>query len=118
VWQIRAGHHWDTASWALQVITGVGILVMASIHMWVVLTDLPVLAEKSGARVVGEYLWIYIPFIVFAEFHTTTGLYRMAVKWGIASRHVAHRILLVWTLAVLALGFAILIAFYRVGGDV
>ena len=118
IWQVRTGHHWDTFSWAVQVITGVGLLVMASIHMWVILTELPILAEKSGARVTAQYLWIDIPFIVFSGLHTTTGLYRIAVKWGIASRRVAHGFLIAWTITVLGLGFATLTAFYRLGGDV
>ncbi|MBI2166115.1 MAG: succinate dehydrogenase/fumarate reductase cytochrome b subunit [Chloroflexi bacterium] len=113
---IRSTRHLDTWTWAFQIVSGVALLGLVAIHLWVILTDLPVQATKSGARVFQIYLWLYIPFILIVESHMSIGIYRMAVKWGILSRRLAHPILLVWTALVLALGFAILVTLYRVGG--
>lgn len=107
--------HLDTWMWGVQIVTGVAILVLASIHLWVVLTDLPVQALKSGTRVYGTYLWFYVPFIVLVEAHASAGLYRMAVKWGLMRRRWAHIALTVWTAIFLGLGFAILVTLYSIG---
>tara|TARA_B100000315_G_scaffold109165_1_gene100160 strand:- start:794 stop:1078 length:285 start_codon:yes stop_codon:yes gene_type:complete len=93
------------------------LLVLAAIHLWVVLSDLPIEASKSGARVFGVYLVFYIAYIVLVEAHMSIGLYRLSVKWGLLTRPWAHRILTAWTVAVLSLGFAILGALYRIGGS-
>ena len=114
---MRSLRHLDTWTWAAQVLTGIALLALASIHLWVVLADLPIEASKSGARVFGVYLWFYLAFIVVVEAHMSIGLYRLAVKWGLATRPWAHRILTAWTVAILSLGFAILVALYRIGGS-
>jgi fumarate reductase subunit C len=114
---MRSLRHLDTSTWALQIITGIAILVLASIHLWVILTDLPIEAEKSGIRVFARYFWLYAPFIVLIEAHLTFGVYRVAMKWGLLGRRFAHPIFTVWTVGVLALGFAILVELHRVGGD-
>ena len=114
---MRSLRHLDTWTWAAQVLTGIALLALAAIHLWVVLADLPIEASKSGARVFGVYLWFYLAFIVVVEAHMSIGLYRLAVKWGLATRPWAHRILTAWTVAILSLGFAILVALYRIGGS-
>jgi len=112
----RAMRHFDTFTWGIQVVTGIAMAALGSIHLWVILTDLPIEAAKSGARVYGIYLWLYIPFLVAVESHISAGVYRVAVKWSINRRRVLHALLNVWTVAVLALGAAILVALYRLGG--
>ncbi|MBI4234044.1 MAG: succinate dehydrogenase/fumarate reductase cytochrome b subunit [Chloroflexi bacterium] len=114
---MRSLRHLDTWAWAAQALTGVAMLVLVSIHLWVILTDLPIQALKSGARVYGIYLWFYIPFVVLVEAHISLGLYRLATKWGLLSRPWAHGILTAWTAVALGLGGAILFALYRVGGS-
>ncbi|MBI2873105.1 MAG: succinate dehydrogenase/fumarate reductase cytochrome b subunit [Chloroflexi bacterium] len=113
---IRSLKHLDTWTWGFQIVSGVALLAVVAIHLWVVLTDLPIQADKSGARVYQLYLWFYVPFLVLAESHLSIGVYRVAVKWGLLSRRLAHPILLVWTALVLSLGAAILVTLYRVGG--
>ncbi len=114
---VRTLWHLDTWMWGLQIVTGLGILVLVSIHLWVVLTDLPIQALKSGTRVHGVYLWFYIPFILLVEAHASAGLYRMAVKWGWMRRRWAHITLALWTALFLGLGFAILASFYQIGAN-
>jgi len=114
---MRRLRHLDTWTWAFQVVSGAALLVLIAIHLWVILTDVPIEAAKSGARVYGIYLWFYIPFVILVEGHISIGLYRVAVKWGMLSRGWAHVALTPWTAVVLALGFAILATFYAVGGS-
>ncbi len=114
--QVKRYWHLDTWTWMLQLVTGLLILVFAAIHLWVILTDLPIEAAKSGDRVNGVYLGIYIPFVLAVESHISVGLYRVLAKWGLVSRLRAHLALSAWTVVVLALGFTILATFFNIGG--
>lgn len=107
--------HLDTWMWGVQILTGVAILVLVSIHLWIVLTDLPIQALKSGTRVYGIYLWFYVPFLILVEAHASAGLYRIAVKWGLIRRRWAHISFTLWTAIFLGLGFAILVTLYSIG---
>jgi fumarate reductase subunit C len=112
--QLGQMRHLDTYTWVLQVVSGVALVALAAIHLWVVLGTLPIEAVKSGARVNDHYLWLYIPFVLLVEGHISLGLYRIAVKWGILERLRAHLILLGYSAVFLGLGFAILASFYRI----
>ena len=114
----RSMGHLDTWTWLVQVVTGIALFVLASIHVWVVLADLPIESAKSGARVFGVYLWSYIPFVVFVQMHIAVGLYRMVVKWLPLSRMWVRGIATAWMVAAISLGFAILVALYRLGDSV
>lgn len=107
--------HFDTWMWALQLATGAALLLLAAIHLWVVLTDLPIQAAKSGARIYGVYLWFYLPLVLLVEAHASAGLYRIAVKWSPVSRVRAHVALALWMAIFLTLGFAVLAALYGFG---
>jgi len=113
--QLGQLRHLDTWFWAVQVFTAGALIVIGATHLWVVLNDLPIAAAKSGARVYGIYLWFYIPFILLVETHTSMGLYRVAVKWGLLARRRAHIALAVWTAAFWGLGFAILATLFWIG---
>ena len=113
----RAMRHFDTFAWGVQLVSAVVIVALVSVHLWVLLTDLPIEAAKSGARVQGIYLWLYIPLLLAVESHISAGVYRIAVKWGINRRSLLHALLTLWTVLVLALGAAILVVFYRLGGS-
>lgn len=84
IWQhARMMHHGDTWLWVVQVVSAMLILVMGSIHMWVVLTDLPITAAKSAARVQGGFWAVFYLFLLpLAELHVGIGFYRIGVKWG------------------------------------
>lgn len=80
-------HHTDTWLWLIQVITAMVILIMGSIHMWTILTDLPITAAKSAARIQGGFwLVFYLILLPMVELHVGIGFYRIAVKWGFIRR--------------------------------
>lgn len=87
-------HHRDTWFWVGQAITGAVLLVIASIHMWTVLSDLPITAAK-GAHELQNTLWVvfYILLILCAGFHGCVGLYRIGVKWGFVTRATRAKVL-------------------------
>lgn len=119
VWQHarRLGHK-DTWTWLLQIVTGVGILILASIHIWGVLSGWPINARAAATRVQGSYFWLYVILLIFAETHIGVGAYRMFVKWAWIPRMRVSRILTVVTLGIVGLGFAALIVLLlvNVGG--
>ena len=80
-------HHLDTWLWLIQAFTAMIILIMGSIHMWTVLTDLPITAAKSAARIQGGFwLVFYLILLPMVELHVGIGFYRIAVKWGFIKR--------------------------------
>ncbi|MBT3222962.1 MAG: succinate dehydrogenase/fumarate reductase cytochrome b subunit [Proteobacteria bacterium] len=87
-WMMR---HVDTTMWLVQVATAMVILALACIHMWTVLTDFPITAVKSAARVQDPFwLAFYIALLPCAELHLGIGFYRIGVKWGVVGRRGRH----------------------------
>jgi fumarate reductase subunit C len=88
IWQLsRQLRHTDTYLWLVQAATAMIILIMGAIHMWTVLTDLPITAAKSAARIQGGFwLVFYLILLPMIELHVGIGFYRIAVKWGFARR--------------------------------
>jgi fumarate reductase subunit C len=83
----RVFRHTDTWLWLIQVGTAMIILIMGSIHMWTVLTDLPITAAKSAARIQGGFwLVFYLILLPMVELHVGIGFYRIGVKWGFIKR--------------------------------
>lgn len=78
--------HKDTTMWLVQVVTAILILVLGAIHMFVVLSDLPITAAKSAARIQGGWLWLYLLLLPMAEIHVGVGFYRIGVKYGFIGR--------------------------------
>jgi fumarate reductase subunit C len=78
--------HKDTWLWLVQVATAIIILVMASIHMYTVLTTLPITAARSAARVQEGWLPFYLLLLPMAELHVGIGFYRLGVKYGYITR--------------------------------
>jgi len=115
--QMRRLNHLDTWTWAFQVLSGAALLAFVSIHLWVMLTGLPIEAAKSGDHVSGVYLWLDIPFVLLVQGHIFVGLYRIAVKWGLLARRWAYGALAAYTLAALALEFTIMATFFGLGGN-
>ncbi|MBN1831308.1 MAG: succinate dehydrogenase/fumarate reductase cytochrome b subunit [Deltaproteobacteria bacterium] len=84
----RLLHHTDTWLWVIQALTAMIILIMGSIHMWTVLTDLPITAAKSAARIQGGFwLIFYLILLPMVELHVGIGFYRIGVKWGFIRRN-------------------------------
>ncbi|BBD07315.1 succinate dehydrogenase/fumarate reductase cytochrome b subunit [Desulfovibrio ferrophilus] len=107
--------HTDTWLWLVQAGTAMIILIMGSIHMWVVLTDLPISAAKSAARVSeGWWLMFYLLLLPLVELHVGIGFYRIGVKWGVikrSNRPKAKKLEKVVTLTMITIGVLTLIRF-------
>jgi fumarate reductase subunit C len=88
IWKhARTLHHLDTWLWLIQAGTAMIILIMGSIHMWTVLSDLPITAAKSAARIQGGFwLVFYLILLPMVELHVGIGFYRIGVKWGFIKR--------------------------------
>lgn len=107
--------HTDTWIWVFQTITGMAILVLAGIHVWMVLTGWPIRAVTSAGRI-QSFLWFYIILLLAGEYHAGFGLYRQFVKWGWINRHTIGAVLKTITVIIVALGAVTLWAFMRLGG--
>jgi len=79
--------HIDTWLWVIQVFTAMIILIMGSIHIWTILTDLPISAAKSASHIRSGYWLVFdLILLLMVEVHTGIGFYRIAVKWGFIKR--------------------------------
>ena len=109
--------HPNTWTWVFQVITGMAILVLGSIHMWVVLTNPPTEALSSAMRIQAGYLWFYIALLLLGEYHAGVGLYRQFVKWGWFPRKPVGYVIIIITLIAVITGSVALWAFMQLGGN-
>jgi succinate dehydrogenase subunit C len=113
----RRLHHLDTWLWVIQAVTAMIILIMGSIHIWTVLTTLPISAAKSATRVQGEsWLIFYIILNPLIQLHVGIGLYRIGVKWGVvtrANRTFYKLFVTILTLIFISLGAFTLASFYK-----
>lgn len=110
----KALRHKDTWLWLVQVVTAIIVLVMGCIHMYVVLSTLPITAAKSAARVQNGWLPFFLVLLPMAELHLGIGFYRLGVKYGYitrASRHVWQRNEYVLTGIFIAIGLLTLARF-------
>lgn len=117
LWQhTRRLHHLDTWLWVVQAGTAMIVLIMGSIHIWTILSDLPVTAAKSAARIQGGYwLVFYIILLPMVWFHVGIGFYRIGVKWGIikrSNRPFYQRVEYLLILIFLIIGAVTLYTFY------
>ena len=121
---MRMMQHEDTTLWFWQVFTGFALFFLASVHLYVMLTRPERIGPfESADRVWTEHFWpLYILLLLAVELHGGIGLYRLAVKWGwftggdpTATRRRLKR--LKWTITgfFLALGFATLAAYIKIG---
>lgn len=118
IWEhSRRLHHLDTWLWVVQAGTAMLILIMGSIHIWTILTDLPITAAKSAARIQGGFwLVFYILLLPMIELHVGIGFYRIGVKWGIitrSNRPFYKRFENLLTLFFVIIGAVTLFTFYR-----
>lgn len=117
VWQhAKMIKHTDTWTWVFQTITGMAILVLASIHVWIVLTDWPIEAIKSAMRIESFYLYFYLVLLLLGEYHAGMGIYRQFVKWGWFRRRPIAYMLKVITVIIIGLGLGALYVFWQLGG--
>lgn len=119
IWEhSRRLHHLDTWLWIVQAGTAMIILIMGAIHMWTVLTNLPITAAKSAARIQGGFwLVFYLILLPLVELHVGVGFYRIGVKWGVITRtrrHFFKRFENLLTLVFILIGAITLYTFYTI----
>ncbi len=79
----KAMKHKETWAWLAQVITGIVLIAFALIHVWEVLSDLPITTEKSAARIQAPGASLFYLVLMFAAWiHVGIGIFRMGVKYG------------------------------------
>ena len=105
----------DTWLWMIQATTAFLILIMGSIHVWTVLTDLPIKASKAAALLrSGWWLAFYVVLIPIIQLHLWIGIYKIGVKWGFikrSNRTAVYSFLVKLTLIMIAIGFVSLFTF-------
>lgn len=74
--------HCDTWLWLAQVFTAIVVLVMVSIHIWVILMNLPITAETTALREQNGWTPFYVVLLVCVGVHLGIGLFRVGVKYG------------------------------------
>lgn len=76
--------HSDTNLWFLQAISGFMLFFLASIHLFIVLTQPSYIGPNTSAyRFVHQHFWIlYIVLLFVVEIHGSIGIYRLCIKWG------------------------------------
>jgi fumarate reductase subunit C len=119
-------NHSDTTLWFWQVFTGFAMFFLASVHLYIMLTRPHLIGPfESADRVWSDHMWpLYILLLLAVEMHGGIGLYRLCVKWGWfmgEDANAARKNLktLKWAITVffLALGFATLAAYIKIGID-
>ncbi|MGA3083915.1 MAG: succinate dehydrogenase/fumarate reductase cytochrome b subunit [Thermodesulfobacteriota bacterium] len=117
IWQhSKRLRHLDTWLWVVQAVTAMVVLIMGSIHIWTILSDLPITAAKSAARIQGGFwLVFYIILLPMIELHVGIGFFRIGVKWGVikrSNRPFFKRLENIITLIFLIIGTVTLYTFY------
>ncbi len=74
--------HCDTWLWLAQVVTAIVVLVMVSIHVYVILDTLPITAQTSALREQSGWTPFYFVLLVCVGIHLGIGLFRVGVKYG------------------------------------
>ncbi|MGS0682777.1 fumarate reductase cytochrome b subunit [Shewanella sp. 125m-7] len=115
--QLNVVKHGDTRLWVWQAITGVVILLLLPVHLWLI----GVAPETIGPYGSADRIWqqgawlLYLPLLLCVELHAAIGVYRLAVKWG-AARDLNTRIRLkkiktIISVIFIVVGLASLLAF-------
>ena len=89
--------HKETSLWIWQVRSGMIILALGSIHLFVVGADVAqrtfgigeaigINAAETMERVKGGMWLLYAVLLYMVELHAGIGLYRVTVKWGLGAR--------------------------------
>jgi fumarate reductase subunit C len=86
--------HSESSLWIWQVRTGMIILALGAIHLFVIGVDVlqrtfgeeGITAAESTARVSAGMWLLYAVLLVCVEVHAGIGLYRVAIKWALGLR--------------------------------
>lgn len=121
---VGAMKHADTTLWGWQVVTGLAMFFLVTIHLYAMLTRPERIGPfESADRVWSDHYWpLYLVLLFVVELHGGIGLYRLAVKWGgfagknaDATRQRLKTLKWVLTAFFLALGSLTLAAYMKIG---
>lgn len=119
-------NHDDTKLWFTQAGTGFAMFFLGSVHLYIIATNSADIGPYASAdRIWSEWMWpLYILLLLAVELHGTIGLYRLSVKWGWfdgdnprENRKKLKQVKWGLTVFFLALGFASLAAYMKIGMD-
>lgn len=114
---LREMRHPDSTLWFGQIVSGLLLFFLTFVHLYAILTQPDrISAEFAVERIVDGRAWLlYLLLTPLAQFHTLTGLYRLALKWGfvggkdpLRTRERLRRAMWVVMAAFIGLGFATL----------
>ena len=113
-------HHGDTSLWFIQAITGFMLFFLASVHLFVILTQPSTIGPHASAyRFVQQHFWIlYIVLLFAVELHGGIGLYRLCVKWGWFEKvglHNLRKIKIGMSVFFITLGLITFAAYVKIG---
>ncbi|MFB2752514.1 fumarate reductase cytochrome b subunit [Shewanella xiamenensis] len=115
--QMQVINHSDTRLWRWQAITGVVILLLLPVHLWLIGSAPETIGPQGSAeRIWNQGVWmVYLPLLLTVELHAAIGVYRVALKWGAArdlnSRSRLRKIKTIVSVAFVTVGIASLLAF-------
>lgn len=110
----RTMKHSDTWLWLVQVVTAVILLVLVSIHVYTIMTNLPISAESSALREQNGWTSFYLILLTCVGLHLGIGLFRVSVKFGFitaATRSLWTQRMWALVIAYILLGLACIIRF-------
>ena len=116
--------HADTSLWWLQIWTGFAMFFLASVHLYIMMTQPQTIGPAGSAyRIVFEWKWpLYLLLTSAVVLHAAVGLYRLALKWGWFEgkdpgrrRKTLKKVLWVVSAVYLTMSLAALAAFIYIG---
>lgn len=115
--QMQVIKHSDTRLWRWQAITGVVILLLLPVHLWLIGSAPETIGPQGSAnRIWNQGVWmLYLPLLLTVELHAAIGIYRVALKWGAArdlnSRARLRKLKAIISVVFVSVGIASLLAF-------
>ena len=121
----RGLRHPDTWLWLMQVVTGLLLMFLASVHLYQMAAhpgDIGPFAS-SDRFVTGGMAPVYLVLLFAVELHAGIGLYRLVLKWGLLPPSADPRLqrkrlsMLKWSVTTffLLLGIASFAAYVKIG---
>jgi len=85
--------HRDTTLWFYQAISGFVMFFLASVHLYMMLSNPAKIGPYASAdRVYSEWLWpLYLLLLFAVVIHAAIGIYRLILKWGFFNSDKNHQ---------------------------
>ncbi|MCE9680478.1 fumarate reductase cytochrome b subunit [Shewanella sp. AS1] len=120
--QMQVINHSDTRLWRMQAMTGVVILLLLPVHLWLIGSAPETIGPQGSAdRIWNQGVWmLYLPLLLTVELHAAIGVYRVALKWGAArdlnTRKRLRNLKTIMSVLFVVVGGASLLAFLPYAG--